>query len=151
MKKSPNHDRSGERPRVSGVCEDLTQSPGADVRQSSGDQHERNAHKEVSVIAASDLDECTLRRVTFTHTKPIDHFLPLAFHRHSEPLAHGDERRVGKIAKLIDLHARLTFRPAWRMLPSVIGGPAGCLGSFCERAGLRVAAGVSGHDFGRHR
>jgi hypothetical protein len=29
---------------------------------------------------------------------------------HGEPLAHGDERRLGKTAKLIDLHARLNFR-----------------------------------------
>jgi hypothetical protein len=30
---------------------------------------------------------------------------------YGEPLAHGDERRVGKTAKLIALHTRLTFRP----------------------------------------
>jgi hypothetical protein len=68
-----------------------------------------NTRTEVSMIAISDLDERGLRRVTFTN-----YFSTLALHRHSEPLTHGDERRVGKTAKLIDLHARLTFRRVCR-------------------------------------
>jgi hypothetical protein len=65
--------------------------------------------------------------VTFTHTEPADHFSTLALHRHSEPLAHGDERRVGKTAKLIDLHARLTFRPACHSGPAPpASAPFGC-------------------------
>ena len=117
----------GERARVSGVCEKLTHSPGAYVRQSCGYQNQGNTRTEVSMIAISDLDERGLRRVTFTHTEPADHFSTLALHRHSEPLAHGDERRVGKTAKLIDLHARLTFRPACHSGPAPpASAPFGC-------------------------
>jgi hypothetical protein len=68
------------------------------------------ANTEFKMIASSNLQERGLRCVT--QTEPADTFS--MGYRHRELLALGDERRVGKTAKLIDLRARLTVRPVCR-------------------------------------